>query len=97
LKALAPYIPERCLRIAELLRDYIPEGRLTPESASKALANLMRILNMPNGLSELGMTEADIERLVEGSLMQQRLLAQSPVRVDRALLVKAIKESMKYW
>jgi hydroxyacid-oxoacid transhydrogenase len=97
LKALASYIPERCLRIAELLRDYVPEGRLTPESASKALANLMKILNMPNGLSELGVTEADIERLVEGSLMQQRLLAQSPVRADRALLVKVIKESMKYW
>ncbi len=61
------------------------------------MANLMRILNMPNGLSELGVTEADVERLVEGSLMQQRLLAQSPVRVDRALLVKVIKESMKYW
>ncbi|MEM4488985.1 MAG: hydroxyacid-oxoacid transhydrogenase [Desulfurococcaceae archaeon] len=96
LKVIAPYIPEKCLRIAELLKDYLPEGSVSPEKASFALANLMKVLEMPRGLIELGIEEKDVDKLVEGALIQKRLLAQSPVTVTRELLRRIVKESLKY-
>ncbi len=94
LKVIAPYIPEKCLRIAKLLRNHIPSKTLKPEDASVAVANIMKSLNFPT-LSDLGFTEKDVDRIVEGALIQKRLLAQSPVTVTKELLTKIIKISLE--
>ena len=47
------------------------------------LADLMRDIDIPNGLGAVGYGEADVDDLVEGTLKQQRLLATAPREADR--------------
>lgn len=91
------YIPEKCTKIAELLKDFIPKGVTKPEDVSTAIIEMMKLLNLPNGLSELGITEEDVNRIAEETLIQKRLLAQSPVSVTKELLIKIVRNSLKYW
>jgi hydroxyacid-oxoacid transhydrogenase len=96
-KVICRYIPEKCSKIAELLKDLIPEGVTKPEDVSTAIIEMMKLLNLPNGLSELGITEEDVNRIAEETLIQKRLLAQSPVSVTKELLIKIVRNSLKYW
>lgn len=96
-KVICRYIPEKCTKIAELLKDFIPEGVTKPEDVSTAIIEMMKLLNLPNGLSELGITEEDVNRIAEETLIQKRLLAQSPVSVTKELLIKIVRNSLKYW
>jgi hydroxyacid-oxoacid transhydrogenase len=96
-KIICRYIPEKCMKIAELLKDFIPESVIKPESVATAIINMMKLLNLPNGLSELGITEEDVNRIAEETLIQKRLLAQSPVAVTKELLIKILRDSLKYW
>jgi hypothetical protein len=41
--------------------------------------HFMRLTGQPMGIAELGYTQADIPRLVEGTLVQARLLKLSPI------------------
>jgi hydroxyacid-oxoacid transhydrogenase len=52
---------------------------------------------MPNGLSELGYTEADIPSLVAGTLPQHRITKLSPRPADEADLTMLFQQSMKIW
>lgn len=97
LKVLAPYLPEKCTRIAELLRNHVPEGKASPETASTALLNIMKNLELPSGLLELGVEEKDVDRIAEETLLQKRLLAQSPVTPTKELIARIVKLSLKYW
>jgi alcohol dehydrogenase class IV len=45
-----------------------------------ALIDLMRGIDIPNGVGAVGYRESDIPDLVAGTLKQQRLLATSPSR-----------------
>jgi hydroxyacid-oxoacid transhydrogenase len=96
-KVICRYIPEKCTKIAELLKDLIPEGVTKPEDVSTAIIEMMKLLNLPNGLSELGITEEDVNKIAEETLIQKRLLAQSPVSVTKELLIKIVRNSLKYW
>jgi alcohol dehydrogenase class IV len=97
LKVIAPYVPGKCMRIAELLKEHIHDTSIRPESASIAVTNLMKALNLPSGLLELGLEERDVDRIAEEALLQKRLLAQSPITVSKELLAKIVKESLRYW
>ena len=61
------------------------------------LADLMRDIGMPNGLSAVGYGEADVSDLVEGALRQQRLLATAPRDVDADALGGIIGRSLQLW
>ena len=75
--------PERHVRAAELLapgatrpddlRDFLPQ----------VLTDLMRDIDIPNGIGAVGYDEGDVDDLVEGTLKQQRLLATAPREADR--------------
>ena len=94
--------PERHLAAARLLD---PEGsagssRRTAEPRDVlpgVLADLMRDIGMPNGLSAVGYGEADVPDLVEGALRQQRLLATAPRDVDADALGGIIGRSLQLW
>ncbi|KJK11209.1 alcohol dehydrogenase [Terrabacter sp. 28] len=94
--------PERHLAAARLLD---PEGaagssRRTAEPRDVlpgVLADLMRDIGMPNGLSAVGYGEADVSDLVEGALRQQRLLATAPRDVDADALGGIIGRSLQLW
>jgi hydroxyacid-oxoacid transhydrogenase len=83
--------PERHHRAAELLTGEPAEG---PEALPDALRALMRDVGAPSGITELGYDEGDIERLVEGALQQQRLLAVAPREVGANDLAGILRESL---
>jgi alcohol dehydrogenase class IV len=47
------------------------------------LSDLMRDIEIPNGIGAVGFGEGDIGSLVDGALKQQRLLATCPRDVTR--------------
>jgi len=91
--------PQRHLYAAELLgvdvRD-VPESEAGNVLAD-TLINIMKATGMPNGLSAIGFMEDDLERLVAGTLKQQRLTVLSPREVDAAAVEAMFREAMTYW
>ncbi|MCB9948244.1 MAG: iron-containing alcohol dehydrogenase [Rhodospirillaceae bacterium] len=61
------------------------------------LAWMMQAAQIPNGLSAIGYTEADIPALVKGAAAQQRLLVISPRPVGEADLAAMYHDAMRYW
>jgi hydroxyacid-oxoacid transhydrogenase len=85
--------------IAEMLGEDI-EALSTRDAAMllpEAIIKLMRDINFPNGLSELGFTESEIPQLVEGTLKQQRTLSCSPRPVSAKDLEQMFLDSMSLW
>ena len=91
--------PERHLRAAEILGAKVSGARL--EDAGKIVADqiiaLMRDLQVPNGLRELGYQSADIPALVEGTLPQHRVTKLSPRPAGADDLARIFAESMVIW
>ena len=88
--------PERHIKAAELLapgNDH-PAG---PTQLAAVLTDLMRDIDMPSGLAEVGYGEADVDDLVAGTMQQQRLLAIAPVDVDERLAAVILRRSMELW
>jgi alcohol dehydrogenase class IV len=86
-------------RIAELL-GASTRGLSEEEAAGLlpgAIIRLMRDVGCPNGLSAIGYSEADIDRLAEGGWQQQRLLVGSPRSVTRADLRHILQDSLVLW
>jgi hydroxyacid-oxoacid transhydrogenase len=61
------------------------------------LRRLMRDLNVPNGLRDLGYSSSDIPALVEGTLPQHRVTKLSPRPASAEDLAKLFEESMRCW
>jgi len=91
--------PERHLEAARLMGAKV--NGVNPAQAGECLAaaviTLMQKAGMPNGLGGVGYTEADVERLVEGTLPQQRLTKLSPRPFTRDDLRRIFLESLKLW
>lgn len=72
-----------------------------PDDAGEVLATelirIMRAVGMPNGLSGVGYTEADIAALTEGAYPQQRLLQNAPREMSRPTLSELFSAAMRYW
>src|SRR3954452_8773505 len=89
--------PERHVRAAELLgpgaertadlRDFLPT----------VLTELMRDIDIPNGLSAVGYDESDVDDLVQGTMKQQRLLATAPKDVTEEDVAGIFRRSMNLW
>lgn len=93
-----PALPEKHARIAQLLGEKI-DGLSIFEAglkASEALIKLLKDLNLPNGISAVGFSEKDIPELVEDTLKQQRLLAQSPRPISKQDLEQIFLKSLRY-
>ncbi|WP_226343964.1 hydroxyacid-oxoacid transhydrogenase [Agilicoccus flavus] len=81
--------PERHLRAAALLDPELDTLDDAREQLPTALIRLMRDIGIPNGISAVGYTEADIADLVPGTMKQQRLLttcAKTPTEDDIAAI-----------
>ena len=95
----APACPERHLQAAEALGADISGAAL--EDAGTILADriieIMKRLNIPNGLSALGFTDADIPALVKGALPQHRVIKLSPRPVSEQDLTDMFTDALKYW
>ena len=95
----APVWPEKHAYAAELLG--LNNKDMSVKEAAMALSDevidLMKDIGFPNGLSEMGFTQAHIPQIVEGTLKQQRLLVGCPRQVGEKELTQIAQESMKYW
>lgn len=94
-----PGNPERHLQAAEALGADISGAKL--EDAGNILANkvieVMKRLNIPNGLSAIGYSRKDIPKLVEGTLPQHRVIKLSPRPVGSEELAQIFEDAMVYW
>ena len=95
----APASPERHLGAARLMG--INTIGVSLDDAGEILAggivSLMKKSGMPNGLSGVGYTAADADRLVEGTLPQQRVIGLSPRPFEREDLKQMFLDSMVCW
>ncbi len=95
----APANPERHLEAARLMGVDI--GGAAAEDAGDILAGaviaLMRKTGIPNGLGAVGYTAADVDKLVEGTLPQQRVISLSPRPFTPDDLKQLFLDSMVCW
>lgn len=95
----APCSPQRHLHGAACLgaetRDALPQD--AGEALAGRVVEMMRATGMPNGLSDLGFTLADIDALVTGSEPQYRVIRNAPKEVSREDLKNLFRAAMKYW
>lgn len=91
--------PERHLAAASALGADVSRARA--EDAGKVLADrvieLMRQLNVPNGLEAVGYSTADIPQLVEGTLPQHRVTKLSPRPAGPEDLAMLFEQSLQIW
>jgi hydroxyacid-oxoacid transhydrogenase len=64
---------------------------------SDQLLRYMDTMRVPNGISALGYSKADIPALVEGTLPQRRVLNLAPVGGSQSELTKLFEESMQVY
>ncbi|HEY0364764.1 MAG TPA: hydroxyacid-oxoacid transhydrogenase [Solirubrobacteraceae bacterium] len=91
--------PERHHHVAGLLAgERVGDaGRAGPDLLPDVLRALMRDVDAPRGIAELGYDENDVPALVEGALKQQRLLVVSPRDVSGDDLGHILNASMTNW
>lgn len=95
----APTSPDRHLKAAAAMGAQIDDVPL--ESAGEILAQrvlyFMKLLQQPSGIEALGYTGADIPRLVNGTLVQARLLKLSPIAVGPEELTLLFRQSLRLY
>jgi hydroxyacid-oxoacid transhydrogenase len=89
--------PGRHLRAARLLAPDAEQPSDPAEFLPGVLSELMRDIEIPNGVAAVGYASGDIPALVEGTLKQQRLLATSPKPVTGDDLAGIFERSMELW
>ncbi len=76
-------------------------GEVDEQNAGDAIATrfteMMKAIGMPNGLNGVGITEDDLDALVEGTMPQQRLLVISPKEPSKADIRQLFADSMTLW
>ena len=95
----APASPERHLRAAAALGADIETASTADagEILADRVIHFMRMLDVPNGLSAVGYTTADIPGLVEGTLPQHRVTKLSPKPANESDLTSLFEASMTIW
>jgi hydroxyacid-oxoacid transhydrogenase len=95
----APANPELHLYAAGLMGVDTSDAR--PEDAGEILAtaviDLMRKVDMPNGLNAVGFSSDDVDKLVEGTIPQHRVTKLSPRPASPEDLKQLFLDSLKLW
>lgn len=91
--------PARHLEAARLMGVDVSKAKEKDagEILAQAIVNLMKKTGIPNGLSAVGYTAADVDKLVEGTLPQQRVISLSPRPFTPDDLKKLFLDSLKCW
>lgn len=95
----APANPQRHLYAAGLMGLDVSEVKAEDVGGllSDAIIALMRKTGMPNGLRAVGFSLDDVDRLVAGTLDQQRLTKQAPRSASARDIRQLFFESMTLW
>jgi alcohol dehydrogenase class IV len=91
--------PERHLQGARLLGADTQGADATDagEVLAQQLIRIMRAVGMPNGLSGVGYTDADVTALTDGAHPQQRLLQNAPRDMTKPVLAELFRNALRYW
>jgi hydroxyacid-oxoacid transhydrogenase len=91
--------PERHLEAARLLGADVrgAEPGDSGDILADALVALMKAVGMPNGLNAVGITDADLDGLVKGTLPQARITQLSPRVPTEADYRQMFVDSMTIW
>jgi hydroxyacid-oxoacid transhydrogenase len=89
--------PERHLRAARLLAPGVEESGDPAEVLPRVLIDLLRDIDIPNGIAAVGYDDSDVDDLVEGTMKQQRLLATAPKEVTEEDVAGIFRRSMNLW
>lgn len=92
-----PTQPERHLRAAALIAPDMEKLNQASEQLPKAIIDLMRDIEMPNGIGGVGYDKSDISDLVGGTMKQQRLLATCPRPAGEEEIAAIFAESIENW
>lgn len=98
-RTTAAISPDRHLEAAQLLGAETSGAENTDagEVLAQQLISLMKASAMPNGLAEIGYSTGDADALMQGAIVQQRLLTNAPLDVDEHLLTHLYQGAMRYW
>jgi hydroxyacid-oxoacid transhydrogenase len=58
---------------------------------------MMKEARLPNGISGVGYTEADLPGLTERAWAQQRLIVNAPLELSEPDLSDLFRNAMRYW
>ena len=91
--------PERHIHAARLLGADVSDvgPREAGDVLSDRIIHILKEINAPNGLSELGYTDNDIPALVKGTLPQHRVTKLAPRETGSEDLCKLFSQSMQLW
>ena len=89
--------PERHLRAAQLLAPGADTPSDPAELLPTVLAELLRDIDIPNGIEAVGFSEGDVPDLVDGTMKQQRLLATCPKDVTEDDIARIFTRSLHLW
>ena len=89
--------PERHVRAAQLLAPNAGVPTEPREFLPTVLVDLMRDIDIPNGIGAVGYDEGDIPDLVDGTMKQQRLLATAPTEVTEDDIAGILRRSLSLW
>jgi hydroxyacid-oxoacid transhydrogenase len=89
--------PERHLEAATRLGAQGSTAGNAGDVLAGHLSELMRAVEIPNGLAQIGYGDAHVERLVNGTLPQARLLSNAPRTTGARELDALFRGSMRYW
>ena len=92
-----PASPERHVRAAELLAPEADRPADPAELLPSVLIDLMRDIEIPNGIAAVGYRESDIGDLADGTMKQQRLLAIAPRPVTEDDAAGIFARSLELW
>lgn len=96
--------PERHWEAARLLganrHSIAPTAAMDPDEIGAILGervvDLIKLTNdCPLGLGEMGFVEEDIPSMVQGTIVQQRVLSVVPVKVDEEVLADTFRRALK--
>lgn len=89
--------PDRHCEAAIRLGAQSASAENAGEALAARLTELMRAVEIPNGLGEVGYGEVHAARLVNGTLPQSRLLSNAPCPTGPADLDALFRRAMRYW
>ena len=96
---IADAAPERHLEAASNLGADVRDA--TPDDAGEIVSNriieLMRAVDMPNGLSGLGFSKGDAAALAKSASRQGRAIANAPKEISLADAQQIFENAHAYW
>jgi hydroxyacid-oxoacid transhydrogenase len=99
LRFTGPARPQRHLEAARLMgvRTEGTSEEQAGEILASAVIELMKKIGMPNGLTAVGYSEKDVDKLVEGTLPQHRVTKLCPRPFSPADLRQMFLDSLTLW